>query len=77
MVSDFDLGELHEIARELGLPRWTFQGDHYDLHEGLRAMAVRFGAEPVTSRELVIRLRRSGLRLSPAERREANAAEHR
>jgi hypothetical protein len=77
LVSDDNLEELHEFAAALGLPRYIFQGDHYDLHEGLREMAVRLGAEPVTSRELVARLRSGGLRLSPAARRQATAAEHR
>jgi Protein of unknown function (DUF4031) len=69
LVSDTSLDELHELARRLGVPERAFQGDHYDLHEGLRAMAIRSGAESVTSRELVVRLRISGLRLTPAERR--------
>jgi hypothetical protein len=71
LVSDTSLDELHTFAAQLGLPSRIFQGDHYDLHEGLRAMAVRLGAQPVTSRELVARLRKGGLRLTPAVRRAA------
>ena len=69
MVSDDSYDELHEMAGRLRIPSWVFQGDHYDLHAGLRAMAVRHGAIEVPSRELVVRLRVSGLRITPAERR--------
>ena len=73
MVSDESLDELHGFAELLGIPRRAFQGDHYDLHEELRIDAVGFGAAEVSSRELVVRLRASGLRLSPADRRAASA----
>lgn len=71
LVSDESLAELHTFAELLGVPRRVFQGDHYDLHEELRIDAVVLGAEEVTSRELVVRLRAAGLRLSPASRRQA------
>lgn len=71
LVSDESLDELHDFAGLLGVPRRVFQGDHYDLHEELRIDAVVLGAEEVTSRELVVRLRAAGLRLSPASRRAA------
>jgi hypothetical protein len=69
LVSDESLAELHAFAGALGIPRRAFQGDHYDLHEELRIDAVSFGAEEVSSRELVMRLRTAGLRLTPADRR--------
>lgn len=69
LVSDTSLAELHEFAAGLDLPRRAFQGDHYDIPEDERAAAVAAGATEVASRELVRRLRASGLRLSPAERR--------
>jgi hypothetical protein len=69
LVSDRDLHELHAFARALGVPRTKFQGDHYDLDERRRALAVERGAVAVTSRELVTRLRSAGLRLTPAARR--------
>lgn len=69
LVSDDHLDELHLMAGRLMLPRRAFQGDHYDLHEDLRVRAILLGAHPVTSRELIVRLRTSGLRLSPAQRR--------
>ena len=71
LVSDKSLGELHAFAARLGVPRRAFQGDHYDLHEDLRRDAVANGAAEVPSRELVVRLRAAGLRLSPAARRAA------
>jgi len=64
-----DLDELHDLAARLDVPRRAFQGDHYDLDEERRAQAIDLGAVPVTSRELLARLRAAGLRLSPAARR--------
>jgi len=61
--------ELHAFARRLALPRRSFQGDHYDLDEILRARAIMLGAQPVPSRELLSRLRDAGLRLPPSARR--------
>jgi hypothetical protein len=72
LVSDESLVELHAFAAQLGLPRRAFQGDHYDLHEDLRRDAVAIGASEVPSRELVVRLRAAGLRMSPAARRAAH-----
>ena len=62
LVSDTSYEELHGLADALGIPRRAFQGDHYDLPAELRERAVQLGAEPVTGRELIIRLRDSGLR---------------
>lgn len=73
LVSDHSLEELHEFAERLGIPRRAFQGDHYDLHELGRSVAVAAGAIEVTSRELLQRLKSAGLRLSPAARRAATA----
>jgi len=70
LVSDNSYEELHVFAERLGLERRWFQGDHYDVPTEYRAIAIELGAEPVDSRQLVRRLRASGLRLSPAERRE-------
>lgn len=65
LVSDTSLDELHVFAVSLGMPREAFQGDHYDVHEDLRALAIEYGAEQVNSRELVQRLRSAGLRKRP------------
>ena len=69
LVSDESLGELHDFAQRVGIPERGFQGDHYDVPEEYRQELLDAGAQPVDSRELVRRLRASGLRLSPAERR--------
>jgi hypothetical protein len=74
LVSDQSLGELHDFADAAGIPRRGFQGDHYDVPEEHRDLVVATGAVEVDSRELVRRLRRAGLRLSPAQRR-ANSAQ--
>jgi hypothetical protein len=62
LVSDTSYDELHEIAATLGIPRRAFQGDHYDLPARMRAAAVEAGAQPVSGRELITRLRAAGLR---------------
>lgn len=62
LVSDESLEELHEFAARLGIPRRGFQGDHYDVPSEWRLRAIEMGAVPVTSRELLHRLRAAGLR---------------
>jgi hypothetical protein len=56
MVSDEGYDELHAFAAGLGIPRRRFQGDHYDLHPVLRALAVEVGAHEVTTSDLVLRM---------------------
>jgi hypothetical protein len=62
LVSDDSYDELHEFAGRLGIPRRAFQGDHYDVPDRLRAVAIGLGATAVPSRELVRRVRAAGLR---------------
>lgn len=62
LVSDRSEEELHAFAARLGIERRWFQGDHYDVPVALRAQAIAAGAEPVSSVELVRRLRAAGLR---------------
>lgn len=62
LVSDDSYQELHDFAARLGLPRAAFQGDHYDVPTEVRAQAIALGAQPVSGRELIVRLRASGLR---------------
>lgn len=69
LVSDTDYDELHRFTESLGIPRRAFQGDHYDIPEEYYDQMIAAGAQPVDSRELLRRLKRAGLRLSPAERR--------
>jgi hypothetical protein len=65
LVSDESYEELHVFAGRLGLQQRWFQGDHYDIHADLRIVAIRLGADPVDSRQLVRRLRAAGLRKRP------------
>jgi hypothetical protein len=69
LVSDESMDELHAFAARIGIPRRGFHGDHYDIPEDHRPEVVAAGAVPVSSRELLRRLRVAGLRLSPAQRR--------
>jgi len=62
LVSDTSYDELHAFADELGVPRRSFQGDHYDIPSEYRDAALALGAVPVGSRELVRRLVAAGLR---------------
>jgi len=71
MVSDVDFAELHAFAARLGIARRRFQGDHYDLHPGLRARAVELGAVAVGTGELVVRM--AGARGDRARARRARA----
>ncbi len=62
LVSDTSLEELHACAGRLGVRRVSFGGDHYDVTEQQRELALQAGAQAVSSRELVGALRRAGLR---------------
>jgi hypothetical protein len=62
LVSDSSLDELHDFAHRLGMPYLAFQGDHYDVHAGLRELAITAGARAVPGREIVGALRDAGLR---------------
>lgn len=73
LVSDESLDELHAFADANEIPRRGFQGDHYDIPEEYREALMAGGALVVESRELLRRLKASGLRLTPNERRAAAA----
>jgi hypothetical protein len=62
LVSDVSYDELHDFAARLGVPRRGFQGDHYDIPASLHDRAVELGAQEVTARELLGRLKAAGLR---------------
>jgi Protein of unknown function (DUF4031) len=62
LVSDVSFEELHAFARALGVPARGFEGDHYDVPQERYAAAVAAGADPVSGRELLRRLRAAGLR---------------
>ncbi|MDJ1370150.1 DUF4031 domain-containing protein [Gulosibacter molinativorax] len=74
LISDSSLDELHEFARLLGLPRRSFDLDHYDIADFNHAAAVAAGARPVSGHELVHALHASGLRIRKADRALAKAA---
>jgi hypothetical protein len=69
LVSDASYAELHAFAARLGLPSRAFHNDHYDLPADHRDEAIALGAEPVDARQLVRRLRASGLRKKPGQLR--------
>ncbi|TAM70138.1 MAG: DUF4031 domain-containing protein [Microbacteriaceae bacterium] len=69
LVSDESLAELHAFAAANDLPARSFDRDHYDVPRRRYDELVAAGAYPVRMRELVERLRESGLRITPAQRR--------
>lgn len=69
MVSDTSLDELHAMARRAGIPARGFDKDHYDVPAESIDRLVALGAVRVSSRELIQRLRESGLRVTSAERK--------
>ena len=62
LTSDTSFDELHAFAAQIGLPPRAFHRDHYDLPDQLYDRALAEGAELVSSRELVRRLKQAGLR---------------
>ncbi|MEJ3404040.1 DUF4031 domain-containing protein [Rathayibacter sp. YIM 133350] len=70
LVSDESLEELHAFAGVNGIPPRSFDLDHYDVPRERHAALVEAGAVHVSNRELVTRLRGSGLRVTARERRD-------
>jgi muramoyltetrapeptide carboxypeptidase len=62
LVSDESFEELHGFAARLGIPPRAFDGDHYDIPAERYDDVVAAGAVPVSSRELLERIRAAGLR---------------
>jgi hypothetical protein len=62
LASDVSYAELHAFAELLGAPVRAFERDHYDIPADRYDRAVVLGAVPVSSRELVERITRAGLR---------------
>ena len=62
LASDESYDELHAFARTVGIPERGFDRDHYDVPAEWYDDVVAAGAEPVSSRVLVERLVRAGLR---------------
>ncbi|WP_372593652.1 DUF4031 domain-containing protein [Actinotalea sp.] len=68
LVSDSSLAELHSFAARAGLPERGFDHDHYDVPAERYDELLALGAELVGTRELVRRLRASGLRVRARDR---------
>ena len=68
LVSDSSIEELHAFAERAGLPRRSFDLDHYDVPEERIAALTALGAEQVTAHELTRRLIASGLRVKARDR---------
>jgi hypothetical protein len=68
LVSDTSLAELHAFAAAAGIPARGFDLDHYDVPDEQHDRLVELGAEAVDTRELVRRLRASGLRVRGRDR---------
>lgn len=68
MVSDTSVEELKEFAKKLGIPDRGFQGDHFDVPEHMRQIAIENGAKEVSSREILRALYAAGIRKRPSER---------
>ncbi|HEY8980724.1 MAG TPA: DUF4031 domain-containing protein [Streptomyces sp.] len=69
LVSDVSYAELHEFAKELGIPPRAFERDHYDIPAHRYADMVAAGAVEVSSREVVRLLHGAGLRRRKASSR--------
>jgi muramoyltetrapeptide carboxypeptidase len=67
LASDRSYDELHRFAQTLGIPQRGFDRDHYDIPAERYDVVVAAGAVPVTSRELITRLKAAGLRRRKAE----------
>ena len=67
-MSDHSIAELHAFAAAAGIPARGFDRDHYDVPDDQHDRLVELGAEPVGTRELVRRLRASGLRVRARDR---------
>ena len=66
LASDTSYDELHAFARTIGIPERGFDRDHYDVPSEWYDKVVEAGATPVSSRELVTRLVKAGLRVRKA-----------
>jgi hypothetical protein len=69
MVADTE-EELHAMAARIGVARRWYQGDHYDIAISKRDLAIRYGAKPVTLRQLAamcFHRRKTGRLCDPAQ----------
>ena len=68
LISDTSVDELKEFAAEMGLPDRGFQGDHFDVPEHMREIAIAAGAIEVNTRQILKALYDSGIRKPPNQR---------
>lgn len=47
MIADTE-AELHAMARKIGVARHWYQGDHYDITQSKKALAIKAGARQIT-----------------------------
>lgn len=68
MIADTE-EELHAMAAKIGVARKWYQGDHYDITQSKRALAIKQGARSITLRQLscMAALRRRGLPMGDPE----------
>lgn len=68
LVSDSSYDELHEFAARMPVPRRGFDFDHYDVPASMYDRAISLGAIAVEARDVVYRLRDSGLRVRQVDK---------
>ncbi len=51
MIAD-DETELHKMANKIGVAQRWYQKDHYDICLSKRTLAVKYGAQEITKRQL-------------------------
>lgn len=51
MIADTE-EELHAMADNIGVLRKWYQGDHYDITQSKKVLAIKAGAVPITLRQL-------------------------
>lgn len=68
LISDVSLVELHAFAQAAGLTERAFDLDHYDVPAARRPELIAHGAIAVGAKELIARLRESGLRVPARDR---------
>lgn len=51
MIADTE-EELHAMAKRIGVARRWYQGDHYDITQSKKVLAIQYGAKAITMREL-------------------------
>lgn len=76
MIADTD-DELHKMAARIGVARKWFQGDHYDIVQSKKKIAVEYGAVEITWRQAgcMMFLKRTGRPMGTPEEAERKAME--